>query len=118
MPKKGELDLRKQRYWKTVFADFENSGLSGQAYCKEKGISYAAFASRRRRLPKGSTGCSGESIKQVEFAPVSLKPSSPQSRPTSRVEPLEIVFPNGIILRVPAGYSAFALTEIVSLLEV
>ncbi|MBX9668851.1 MAG: hypothetical protein K2X93_14595 [Candidatus Obscuribacterales bacterium] len=34
MPKKGEIDLRKLKYWSAVMADFEKSGQSGQAYCK------------------------------------------------------------------------------------
>lgn len=119
MPKKGEVDLRKQRYWKSVLVDFEKSGLSGQAYCTAKGISYTAFASRRRRLvSSGSAGGGRESAKQVEFAPVTLKPSHAEPAPTSRAELLEIVFPTGVTLKVPAGYSASTLAEVLSILEV
>ena len=119
MPKKGEIDLPKLRYWRSVLSDFEKSGQSGQAYCKEKGIRYTAFANRRRRLA-GHRGVSTKKVertpvRQIEFAEVTVKPSLPQS--SHPVERLEIVFPTGTVLRVPNGYSAMALVEIVSVLE-
>ena len=118
MPKKGEIDLRKDRYWRSVLADFEKSGMSGQAYCRSRGISYSAFASRRRRLPARDAGAARSSARQVEFAPVTLKPSPVLDTPVAGVEPIEIVFPTGVTLRVPEGFSASSLADIVSILEV
>jgi len=93
MPKKGEVDLRKQRYWKSFLVDFEKSGLSGQSYCKSKGISYSAFASRRRRLASSGNSGGRESARLVECAPVTWKPPPAEPAETSRAELLEIVFP-------------------------
>lgn len=119
MPKKGEIDLRKERYWKAVISDFEKSGLSGRAYCRDKGISYTAFATRRRRLTNSTdVGSKPGSTHRVDFAPVALKSSPQEPSFSSQVEPLEIVFPTGVTVRVPGGYSVTALAEIVSILEV
>jgi hypothetical protein len=40
MPKRGEVDLRKLKYWKAILADFEKSGMTGQSYCRQKGLTY------------------------------------------------------------------------------
>lgn len=134
MPSKGEVDLRKLKYWKAVLADFERSGLSGPAYCKQKGIPYTAFANRRRKLssaiaatsklrakanatPLAEDRTERSSAKQVGFAEVTIRTSTP-AVPTSNGERLELVFPTGIILRIPNGYSAAALAEIITALEV
>lgn len=131
MAKRGEIDLPKLRYWKSVLADFERSGLTGQAYCREKGITYTAFANRRRKLSgklqgngrqetrsKKPTGnkrvCERNVGEQVEFAEVLIKPSLQSSAAADR---LEVVLPTGTVLRVPAAYPVVDLAEVISALE-
>ena len=122
MPRKGKADQRTLSYWKAVMADFERSGLSGLAYCRTKRISYSAFASRRKKLSGGDrTGkkdVGRGSVERVEFAQVAIKPSIEQSAQAAPHAPLEIVFPAGVVLRVPDGYSTVSLAEIISVLEV
>lgn len=134
MPKKGEVDLQKLKYWRAVLADHERSGLSGQAYCKQKGISYTAFANRRRRIASsaqaaekakrdsgvdqnGSRTASFERGSEVQpaFAEVKLKaPPIEQIRDAGK---LEIELSEGIVLRVPDGYSVAVLAAVISMLE-
>lgn len=130
MPKRGEVDLRKLKYWKAILADFEKSGMTGQSYCSQKGIAYTAFANRRRRLSSSisavmdrarkvsddSTACN--SAKKVEFAEVTFKTSTPAKPSTANDERLEVVLQTGTILRIPLGFSAAALAEIVTALGV
>jgi len=137
MPKKGEVDLQKLKYWKAVLRDFDKSGLSGQAYCKQAGIAYTAFANRRRRLATSVDSSNETDAKvktktnfvavdrmeasapppQMGFAEVAVK-VAPSAPPAAHGERLEIVFPTGTMLRVPSGYSVAALVEIVTALEV
>ena len=119
MPRKGEIDLHKLEYWKSVLEDFEKTGLSGQAYCKQKGISYAAFADRRRRLPETirATAKAKAKSKHVEFAEVDIKDSRAKTPSSTITERLELVLPKGTVLRIPNGYSPAALCKIVSALE-
>ena len=138
MPKKGEVDLQKLKYWKAVLRDFDRSGLSGQAYCKQAGIAYTAFANRRRRLgtsidssnkadAKTKTKTSFVAVDRMEaagapppqmgFAEVAVK-VTPSAPPFANGERFEIVFPTGTVVRVPSGYSIAALVEIVTALEV
>lgn len=134
MPKKGEFDLQKLKYWKAVLADFERSGLTGQEYCRQKGIVYTAFANRRRRL----TGVKGtgkyqarkaaskqselgnsrnRASAQVGFVEVRTKSSivTPSNLDGER---LEVALPTGTVLRVPNGYSIELLARLVTALEV
>lgn len=134
MPKKGEFDLQKLKYWKAVLADFERSGLSGQEYCRQKGIAYTAFANRRRRLAgancadkylagktalrrSGPRNLDGEAAAAFGFAEVRTQP--PKSTFSSLDgEKLEVVLPTGTVLRVPNNYSVEALARLVQALEV
>jgi hypothetical protein len=107
MPKKGETDLDKRRYWLQVLADFEKSGLSGQAYCRATGIPYTSFANRRRRSDWRRTPKSGRHSEKTRFVPfaevkVSDDPPSQSLDPVQENGPatLEIVLPTGIIIRV------------------
>lgn len=40
----------KREHWETVLREQEESGLSGAAFCREKGIGYQTFISWRKRL--------------------------------------------------------------------
>jgi hypothetical protein len=119
MPKKGEIDLQRLDYWKSVLEDFETTGLSGQAYCRQNGIPYTAFANRRRRLPETIRAAAKAKSKHVEFAEVAIKDSpTPAETPSPTIaERLELVLPKGTVLRIPNGYSPAALSKIVSALE-
>lgn len=132
MTKKGEINLQKQKHWKTILVDFERSGLSGASYCRQKGLSYRVFAKRRRNLSRATpaskdrtnakdvvaVSTQSTSAKQVEFAEVTIKTKTPTQPTAANVERLEVVFRTGTVLRVPSGYSAAALAEIVTALEV
>ncbi len=55
---------------------------------------------------------------QVEFAEVAVKISTPTQLAAANGERLEVVFPIGTILRVPSCYSAVALADIITALEI
>ncbi len=130
MPKRGEVDLRKLKYWKAILADFEKSGMTGQSYCRQKGITYTAFANRRRKLSRNLPIGRGRArniviestadsrARQIEFAEVTVKTPTPAKLSAENVERLEVVLQTGAILRVPTGYSAAALAEIITALGV
>ena len=133
MPKKGEVNLPRLRYWKAVLADFEKSGLSGKAYCRKKGIPYTAFANRRRRIPvaaatarraDANAGSDATNGRKSEHYPVDqrgfaeVKIATPvkvaQLPPADR---LEVLLPSGVLLRVPDGYSVVGLAAVITALE-
>lgn len=104
MPKKGEIDLQKFKYWKSVLAKYEDSGLSGQAFCRANGIPYTAFANRRRRMAKLQFQPT-----LPQFAEIEIKDNQSPVVPADR---LEVVLPNGVLVRVPCGYSSADLANL------
>lgn len=102
-----------------MLADFEKSGLTGQAYCKAKAIAYTAFANRRRKMSeRGEEAVERSHSKGIAFAPVNVKLQATETAQLFGGERLEIVLTTGVVLRVPAGFSATALADIVTNLEV
>ena len=52
MPRSGERDRAKERYWRKVFADWNISALSGAEYCRRHEISYSQFQDWRKTLKR------------------------------------------------------------------
>jgi hypothetical protein len=48
-------DLSKANKWKEMLQEWHLSGLSGAAWCKEKGVAYIQFLYWRRRLEPSSS---------------------------------------------------------------
>lgn len=50
MPRLGQRDRAKEKYWRKVFADWEISALSGAAFCRYHNINYSQFCDWRKTL--------------------------------------------------------------------
>ncbi len=71
-PKKRVARRRSSSFWKKVMKDFEESPLSGMAFCHEKNIAYGTFMRRQRAFKNAQ-----EFV--PTFIPVQIDPSDPQS---------------------------------------
>ena len=77
--RKEKSTFGRSDYGRQSFQASKKSGLSGRAYCRAKGISYTAFATRRRRLTNSTdVGSKPGSTHRVDFAPVALKSPPPE----------------------------------------
>lgn len=142
MPRKGEINLDRLKYWRQILAAFEASGLSGQEYCRKNGVPYTAFANRRRRIAlmdaqaltekkpaskkfagrkPAASASSAKTPRDVEFAEVKLSDRDLGTKAPIQlagvVSTLEIVLPNGIVVRLPQGYPLHMLSQVVSIME-
>lgn len=52
MPRLGQRDRAKEKYWRKVFADWEISALSGAAFCRYHNISYSQFCDWRKTFAR------------------------------------------------------------------
>ena len=80
MPSKHDL-------WAARLRRFEQSAFTVAEFCDQEGVSTASFYSWRRRLRDEAT---------PRFVPITLAPPRPAPA-------VEVAFPNGVVLRLPAG---------------
>ena len=145
MPRKGERDIAKERMWRGIIRDCQESGLSAPQYCTRENLKYTTFADWRRTISerdaeakrtRSTPNRSGQSSRikknliedpvdnQVastvlpDFVPVSLIESRQQAPPVDTQSSLEVVLTSGIVLRVRSDCSLRLLQSVVSVLEV
>jgi len=123
MPKKGERDPFKERYWRKALADWQASGLSAKRFCDENDVHYTGFMNWRKKLAQRDA----EMVREVEssdtvgFAPVRVvgnESSSENSMVAKHATALEVVLPNGIVLRLASACPMKLVSDVVSLLGV
>lgn len=111
-----ETNSRTAELWRSRIKAWRASGLSVAAYCRRIGVSQPSFYQWRRKL---------ESAAEVARAPggdrVCPAPSEFSFLPVQVVglgsAPLEIVLPNGVVVRVPPGCDRMLLRDVVRLWE-
>lgn len=96
--------LEKPERWGELIGLYEKSGLTQRAFARKEGISYATFVAwlgrkRRGQMPRPTS--------PVRFEQLRL------GGPPAMMAPLEVVLPNGIVLR---GGDAAALVTLVKAL--
>lgn len=123
MPKKGERDPFKERYWRKALADWEASGLSAKRFCDENDVHYTGFMNWKKRLAQRDAEMVREVdvSETVDFTPVRVV-GNESLHESSMVEKhataLEVVLPNGIVLRLASACPMKLVSDVVSLLGV
>jgi hypothetical protein len=99
-------DEFKERQWRRWISEWRDSGLSVLAYCSRRGLNPSSFYAWRRTLER-------RAAEQAAFVPVHiLTDTSP--RPASA---LELVLADGRTVRVPPGFDASSLRQLLAVLR-
>ena len=80
-------------YWEERIAQFERSGLSGLAYCRQEGLNYKTFSSWRKKLTSKAASQPGLFAKVIPKKPTA--PASPG------VKGVRVSLPNGVFIEMP-----------------
>jgi hypothetical protein len=130
-------------YWRSVFQEHADSGLSIRRFCQENGISQSTFYAWRKKLSKEPSLASSDRAltskrsrggKSHAKPPAGVNDVSPASGQddqrapnpgTSFVavklpaasEPIEVVHPLGYVVRVASGANLDCLTRIFQILD-
>lgn len=92
-------DPQREQFWRSAIAGWKKSGQSIRGYCSERHLSEASFHAWRRELAKrDQTPPAG-----LKFLPVHVRAEAV----------VEIVLPNGLLVRVPNGASAAEVAALV-----
>jgi hypothetical protein len=127
MARRGQRNLGKERFWRRVLRQWQRSGLTIRDYCAAQGLSEPSFYFWRRaiqeRKPQGACASRdsagpvrradaagvrrGRSDGRPTFVPVSIVASAPA---------LEVVGRDGCVIRVPVGFDAATLRQLLAVL--
>lgn len=90
--------------WAGRMVSWERSGLSRSGWCDKHGVNVHTFDYWRRRLREAPVPRKREA--RTSLVPIVVKAAVP-------VEPLELVLPCGVRLRVPGGADVAQVAELV-----
>jgi hypothetical protein len=121
MARRVKRDHRKEQFWRRLLRRWRRSGLTIRDFCFEHEVSEASFFAWRRIIaerdreaawskPSSGTQQSPHAKQEPSFVPVRVLPSL-------GVTSLEVVLGQGRVVRVPTGFDAATLRQLLALLE-
>jgi transposase len=96
-------DPRREQFWRNAIAGWKKSGQCIRGYCSERQLSEASFHGWRRELAKRDRSAPPD----LKFLPVHVRAQAI----------VEVVLPNGLVVRVPAGACATTVAVLVAALR-
>jgi transposase-like protein len=126
MARQGERDVGKERFWRRLMALWRRSQpMTVRDFCAEHGVSEPSFygwrrtlAQRDHRAPPRAVSSSArhtrrQADEQAKFVPLRIVPG-----PTGKGSAdLQVVLGSGRIVRVPPGFDAATLRQLLVILE-
>lgn len=113
-------DRGKERYWQRQLAGWRRSGLSVRDYCRSERLSEPSFYAWRRVLAERArpgAASSGKPTASATAPPAFVPVRLIAEEASTAAAALEVVLRGGRVVRVPAGFAAAALRELVAVLE-
>jgi len=115
MARRGDRDLGKERLWRRLLRRWRGSGRTVRSFCAEHGLAEPAFYSWRRTI----------AARDQEAAPRRrLKPGGRPAAPafvpvrvSASAAALEVVLGDSRVVRVPAGFDAATLRQLLAVLD-
>jgi hypothetical protein len=125
MARRGERDVGKERFWRKLMALWRRSQpMTVRDFCAEHGVSEPSFYGWRRtlaqRVPKVVSSSARRSRRQADeqakFVPLRIVPPGGAPIGTGSAD-LQVVLGSGRIIRVPPGFDAATLRQLLVILE-
>lgn len=131
MARRGGRDRGKEWYWRRVLRQWRRSGQGVRGYCREHGLSEPSFYAWRRAIEERNRQAARRS--QAQRGPRQAPGSPPDTAAprgpadgvpafvpvtiTAPAASLEVVLGDGRVVRVPAGFDAAALRQLLAVLR-
>ncbi len=113
-----QLDRGKERFWRGMMQHWRRSGLSVRDFCAEHGLAEPSFYAWRRTLTRRDQQAATTSAAHTQHASVIQPLFVPlHVVPTPANAALELVLDQGVVVRVPAGFDAATLRQLLPLLK-
>ena len=115
----GQRNVGRAAYWRSVYEQYVESGLSIRRFCQENGISQSTFFAWRKKLRKEPAGVKSTS-------PVPGRDDQPRANPgmsflavklPTESESIEVLHPLGYVVRIPRHANLDCLVRIFQILD-
>jgi hypothetical protein len=116
MAKRSQRGGGKEKFWRCMLQRWRRSGLGVRAFCAQHGLSEPSFYAWRRIVAE----------RDQESARADAKPKpdgvgrTPRFVPVRVIEAtasIEVVLPRGLVVRIPRGFDADSLRQLLAILE-
>lgn len=113
----------KEAYWRKMVRQQRRSGKTVRQFCKDHGLSEASFFSWQReiavrdRQAVGTTQDGTSSSRKKPAAPPPVNAAAFIPLRLSGASAMELVYPRGHVLRIPAGFDGDCLEQVLRLLD-
>jgi len=109
MAGRAQRDRGKELFWRRILRQWQHSGLGVRAFCQQHQLSEALFYAWRRILQERDrlTPATPQADTPA-FVPVTLVAATP---------PLELILARGRAVRIPAGFDADTLRQLLAILD-
>lgn len=101
-------DRGKEQFWRRVIGQWQRSGGSVRAFCEERGLSEPSFYNWRRVIAERDGHKAASKKGQPAFVPVRVLDAGAL---------LEVTLARGRVVRVPRGFDADTLRQLLAILE-
>jgi hypothetical protein len=98
-----QRSLQTEQFWRDIIAAWKDSGQSIRRFCSQRHLSEASFHGWRRELAKRDRSVAPT----LKFVPLQLRAESL----------LEVVLPNGLLVRAPVEAQARSVAALVAALR-
>jgi hypothetical protein len=127
MARRGQRDLGKERFWRRRLRQWQRSGLTIRDYCAAQGLSEASFYAWRRAIQErmrpvarasrdGARPIGRGNAAGVRPGPSNGLPTFVPVRIVASAPALEVVGRAGCVIRVPVGFDAATLRQLLAVL--
>jgi hypothetical protein len=110
-------DPRKEHFWRRKLDLWKRSGLSVRAFCQQHNLSEPSFYSWRTVIAQRDAQGANRPAAPAERPADQAEPLFLPLRLATSAEPLEVVLPDGTLVRVPATFDAGALARLLAVLR-
>jgi hypothetical protein len=106
MPRTSRRESKPEPFWRDLIDRWKTSGQSIAAFCAAQRVSQATFYSWHKRLATHGRDTATPAPPAPTFTPVRVVP-----------DPIaEVIFPSGLVVRVPIGADTAAVARLVAAL--
>jgi len=109
----------REQFWRRVLEERPRSGMTVNAFCSKSGVSVPSYYAWRRRIQASDSQPSDSAIApgEASLVPVTVVDSVIENADAVAADRIEIVTPNGFIIRMNRCIEANSIAQLLRVIE-